>query len=163
MELKDKLDNERKVIEAEIAYLEAELIDPSTPESKLEDIQLEIDESNQELLLILSEIADEEERLKELKRPELLNRLKKVSQNNVAYVEVYGFEKHWGEHQREISSCSCIDELESCVVQLESALQDMEDKVKAEKVEREAKKAVAEQKLASLGISKEELLAILKG
>lgn len=164
MELIDQLKLEKLEIEKEVIYLESELSSADTPESIKDELETQLDEANQELLLVLSEIQDEEDKIKEKKdnkkRGELLSRLRKVSENNVAYVEAYGIYSE-GDKFIELCACECVDELEAEVLKLEAALKAVNDRENQRKLDAEVKKQAAESKLAALGLSVEDFKALL--
>jgi len=95
-------------------------------------------------------------------RNKLIKRLEAVSQNNCAYIEVYGTERHYREIYKEIKSLKTVKALEPKVLALEQSILNIEAAETLRKVEIEIKKKSAEKKLNNLGITKEELLALLK-
>ena len=92
----------------------------------------------------------------------LLKRLEAVSKNNVAYVEAYGADKHWGEHKREIEALP-VKQLKSEIEKLEEALENVNLREENAKLKKQVAKQAAEKKLEALGITKEDLMELLRG
>ena len=91
----------------------------------------------------------------------LLKRLEAVSKNNVAYVEAYGAERHWGEHKREIEALP-VKQLKSEVEKLEEALENVSLREENAKLKKQVAKQAAEKKLEALGLSIDDLKELLK-
>ena len=87
-------------------------------------------------------------------------RLKAVSLNNVAYIEAFGADKHWGHYHRECVECDCDVTLELLVSELEASLKKVNDEQAQEKVNKEAVKASLEVKLKALGLTIEEIRSL---
>ena len=113
---------------------------------------------------IAEEAKEEEERLiieaRLEKLTELNQRLNAVSQNNTAYVEAFGHEKHWSLHHKECKKMDCEKTLEMQVVALENALAKVNQDEINKKVQAEATKASLEVKLKALGLTIEEIRSL---
>ena len=90
----------------------------------------------------------------------LQERLKKVSENNVAFIEVYGAMPRWRLKLKEVSELP-ESELLIEVEKLEAALEAVKQKEEQAKLDKENKKAEALKKLEKLGLTQEDFKALM--
>jgi hypothetical protein len=96
------------------------------------------------------------------RRDKLKARLEAVSKNNVAYVEAFGAEKHWGEHKKDIESSRLLKDMETSIELLEEALENVTLKEEIKTLKEFKRKEEAKDKLEKLGLSVEDLKELLR-
>ena len=95
------------------------------------------------------------------RRDKLKERLEAVSKNNVAFIEAFGPEIHWGEHKKEVEESRLLKDMETSIELLEEALENVTLKEEIRALKEFKKKEEAKDKLEKLGLSVEDLKAIL--